>query len=187
MFPTSSSGSTTMGLPRGAFACWSSRSMSLLYCVIVLLLLHPTRLAALGSQPLVPEITTTQSTRNNRQLAAYKMNYYADPQLAWKIQMDDWSLDTANAVEQSPFNENILYITSKEAHLTVVSATDGKVLATRKPPTTSFGSNGDSVNWTVSCNSGIGFGELADGTQFMAYSIVFQPPEGSNNDTETKT
>jgi hypothetical protein len=150
--------------------------MSLLSCVIVLLL-HPTRAAALGIHQHPSELETLSKEGGRQLVTSYTLDYYSDPQLHWKTQMDSRTMDTGNVVEQSPFNDDILYITDKESHLTVMSATDGRVISVRKPETTSFNTEGQVERWTASCNSGIAFGEMADGTQFLAYSVVYQPPE----------
>ena len=94
--------------------------------------------------------------------------------------MDGFTLDDTNAVEHSPFDEDFLYITSKEAKLAVLSTRDGALLTTIQPEPTSLQMDDEAVDWTLSCNSGIAFGTFQDGSQYLVYTILEDPPAGSD-------
>ena len=89
-------------------------------------------------------------------------------------------MDDTNAVEHSPFDQDFLYITSKEATLAVLSTRDGALLTTIQPEPTSLQMDDEAVDWTLSCNSGIAFGTFQDGSQYLVYTILEDPPAGSD-------
>lgn len=81
----------------------------------------------------------------------------------WKHQLAAVSTGAFNVVEQSPNDDDILYVTTREASLLVLSALDGSILAEVEPP-----SNGADLL----CQSGVSFGVMADGSMFLAYTVM---------------
>ncbi len=94
-------------------------------------------------------------------------------------------LDSGNAVEQSPFHEEYIYVTTKQGNLAVLSATDGILLTTIQPATKSFLVEGEIFNGTITSSSGISFGYLEDRSQFLVYTVVDVPPAEIDGSSET--
>lgn len=105
----------------------------------------------------------------------YQIDYFNLPRRKWSIDLDTPNfsqLSKGNAVTLSPDNA-LLYITANNGKLTVLNAKDGS-------ERWSFTPSRSTNNTTVSCASGVYFGEHpVTGEEFAAYSIVDEDPEGS--------
>lgn len=114
------------------------------------------------------------------------INYFPQPELDWMVHLDE-KMDFGNAVVQSPFEENVLYVTTYSASLIALSSKDGDILATVNPTPISRSINDDKVQqWSMQCTSGISFATKASGENFLVYSIVDQPPEFAGIDFKPK-
>ena len=104
--------------------------------------------------------------------------YYDNPQLHWKIRLEaPATLDQGNAIVPSPYDDNLLYVTTSSGNLFVLSAVDGKTLWTYSPPEKSL-HNGDEV-WTTTCGSSVVFGNVDSVGKFLVYAVVDYPPGGT--------
>eukprot|EP00980_Cylindrotheca_fusiformis_P030998 scaffold25699_cov137-Cylindrotheca_fusiformis.AAC.2 len=110
-----------------------------------------------------------------RTLQQFSLNYYSQPKLEWMVRLDE-DIVEGNAVVQSPFDPDILYVVTHSGTLVVLSATDGQDLAKVNPTPSSSQDGGEGYIWSFHCNSGISFGETTSGENFLVYSIVDDPP-----------
>ena len=117
--------------------------------------------------------TAGRDTFNHRDLE--EITYLTEPQLSWMSSLNK-DVVQGNAVVQSPFNDDILYVTTHSGSLMVINSRNGKTLKT-VVPTARTESNGDGelVMWSMYSNSGISFGTTADGQDYLVYSIVDEP------------
>lgn len=162
---------------RGRWRRWSRPRNVAFFCA-AMLLLHP---ALTGAQDMQQQRRNAKDSFGRRRAISYKVNYYSNPQLLWKYQLDEHTIETANAVEPNPFNENIIYVTTREGSLVGLAANDGGVIAMIEPKRTSLVNEDEETGeWTTTCQSGMAFGVMEDGSQFLVYSVVDQPPEGSD-------
>lgn len=101
-----------------------------------------------------------------------KFQYHDTPRLLWKHQLAGVSLGPSNAVEQSPFDEEIIYITTQDATLVVLSTQDGSIVAEVSSPSRLGG--------IPSCQSGVSFGQLPNGSTFLIFTILRKTSATSN-------
>ena len=73
---------------------------------------------------------------------------------------------------ESPFDDEVLYITTHTGSLMVLSAKDGKILATVNPTPRPLTGNEHVDKFSMFSNSGIQFAETSSGGKFLVYSIV---------------
>jgi outer membrane protein assembly factor BamB len=126
--------------------------------------------------------TSSQSPKQQprRTQQGYSIDYHRNPQFHWMIRLeDDESLLHGNAIVQSPYDDNVVYVTTHSGKLVVLSAQDGSTIATVTPKPRSLTEDGKTDTWSANCSSGVTFGELKNGDKFVAYSINDVPPEGS--------
>lgn len=113
------------------------------------------------------------------QTEVLSIDYYDTPKFHWSVSIEGHNAYQDNAIVQSPFDDNILYVTTHQADFAVVSASDGYVKGVVGPTPRTFSEDGQLKQWTTTCHSGPIFGEFANGTQFMAYAVTDTPPAGS--------
>lgn len=125
--------------------------------------------------------STQQRQQQRRKLESYPDSafvYYDNPQLRWKIRLEaPATLDQGNAIVPSPYDDNLLYVTTSSGKLFVLSALDGKTLWTYSPPVKSM-HTGDEV-WTTTCGSSVVFGNVDSVGKFLVYAVVDYPPGGT--------
>lgn len=126
------------------------------------------------------------SSPSRRTLQQLTVNYYSQPELEWMVRLDEEMIQ-GNAVVQSPFDQDILYVVTHSGTLIVLAAKDGEALATVNPTPRSLTDNGQVYNWSLYSNSGIAFGKTLSGENFLVYSIVDDPPEMTDFVFEPKT
>jgi hypothetical protein len=149
------------------------------FCLLLLptCLAHPSDYLLRGQQ--TQERDTGQASRRAEQV----LEYYEEPQLEWMSQLEDGELQNAklakgNGIFASPFDDDLLYVTTQTGQLAVVSATDGTTLSTLYPTVrTSPTETGTSGRWKTTCQSGVSFGEVDVIGKFALYAIVDVPPE----------
>jgi hypothetical protein len=121
--------------------------------------------------------------QDRRRAVEQVLEYYEEPQLEWTSRLEDGKLQPAklargNAIMASPFDDDLLYITTQTGQLAVVSATNGTTLATIYPTVrTSPTGTGTIGRWKSTCRSGVTFGEVDVIGKFAIYAIVDEPPE----------
>jgi hypothetical protein len=157
------------------------------FCLLGLgLLLLPTCHAHPSDSSLRGQHTQLRDTRQGHRRAEQVLEYYSEePQLEWMSLLQDGKLETAklgrgNAIMASPFDDDLLYVTTKTGQLAVLSATNGTTLSTIYPTvrTTSPTDTGTPGGlWKTTCQSGVAFGEVDAIGKFALYAIVDEPPE----------
>jgi hypothetical protein len=108
--------------------------------------------------------------------------YYDFPKLKWSNTLegtgflgdDEAKLVTGNAVLCSP-DGTLIYVTLDNGALRVLSASDGTTRWSHTPEPLASG-------WSVTCNSGVYFGEMNDGQQYVVYAVVDVPPDTGRED-----
>ena len=135
--------------------------------------------------PLFQNASSIPRTNDNdlssrRELRNFNITYYSKPKLNWMVNLEQEVIQ-GNAVVQSPFDEDFLYVTSYSGTLTVISAKTGKILESLRPkPRALSKASGEVVDWALYSNSGISFGKMPSGETFLVYSIVDEPPQMSD-------
>ena len=157
---------------------WSS-SFGLL--LLPICLAHPSDSLLRGQQ------TQKRDLRQDRRRVDQALDYSDEPQLEWMSRLkDDESQKSAklgigNGIFASPFNDDLLYVTTETGQLAVISATNGTTLSTLYPTVrTSPTETGTSGRWKITCQSGVTFGEVDQVGKFALYAIVDEPPEGTD-------
>jgi hypothetical protein len=108
--------------------------------------------------------------------------YYDFPKLKWSTTLEgtgffgaeEAKLATGNAVLSSP-DGAFVYVTLDNGALRVLSAHDGRTRWTHTPELLASG-------WSVTCNSGVYFGEMKNGQQYVVYAVVDVPPDTGKED-----
>jgi hypothetical protein len=109
-------------------------------------------------------------------------NYFDEPLQKWTAQIDGTGstfgsqISKGNAVTVSPDGASI-YVTLNDGRLEVLSANDGSRRWGYEPTPLDGG-------WTVSCKSGVSFGEKADG-KYAVYAIIDVPPAQSGMESQS--
>jgi len=128
-----------------------------------------------------------------------QLHYLEQPDLLWKTRLVGMSVNALNAIEQSPIDDEILYVTTYSATLVVLSATNGSILAEVTPPPVpsppAFSSHSSTKDFSttsttttyMTCRSGMAFGTMSDGSQFLVYTITDKvvTPNYNHNGTST--
>ena len=132
--------------------------------------------------------TATRAMLTDRQLVRQTVDYYSSPELEWMARLpDNDDLFPGNAIVPSPFNEDILYITTLPGKLLVISAKNGSVLASIQPDRRTHNGGGIAETFGMYSSSGVAFGQLESGDHFLVYSIRDEPPPDSASTTGPKT
>ena len=118
---------------------------------------------------------TGQPTFQRPWSSSYDLDYYSYPQLHWKSKLEGSTLEADNSVEHSPFDDDFIYITTKEANLLVLSASNGTLLTTISPSSMTTNENSTNIDPTTYCKSGMAFGTLNDGSPFLIFAVVDEP------------
>jgi hypothetical protein len=120
-----------------------------------------------------------QALCNTRQdLQRFSIDY-KNPSLHWMTRLQGEQLSQGNAIVQSPYNPNILYVTTHSGTLVALSLSNGSVITSVSLPSRVITEDSGTETWTLHCNSGISFGELHGGGKFLVYSVQDTPPEDS--------
>lgn len=111
-------------------------------------------------------------------------DYYDMPKLKWATTLYgtgsfgvDAQLGKGNAVVSSP-DGVLVYVTLDNGNLHTLSAHDGKPLWSYTPQPLSTG-------WSVTCSSGVYFGEMRNGDQYAVYAVIDVPPEDDEQDVSS--
>ena len=101
-------------------------------------------------------------------------NYFDEAMIKWNVTLAlGGRLGSGNAVTPSP-DGGLIYITRADGRLDVIQASDGSPVSDFTPQPTESG-------WTVTCSSGVYFGNLF-GNEYAAYAVIDTPPTGSGFD-----
>ena len=112
----------------------------------------------------------------------FHFQYLERPELHWKQQLAGMSVGIFNVIEQSPIDENILYMTTYGATLVVLSALDGSILSELTPPSNASTSSFTTTSYVTSCRSGISFGVMPNGSVFLVYTVTDSSKSNDSND-----
>jgi hypothetical protein len=108
--------------------------------------------------------------------------YYDFPKLKWSTTLEgtgffgdkEANIATGNAVLSSP-DGVLVYVTLDNGALRVLSAHDGTTRWSYTPERLASG-------WSVTCNSGVYFGEMENGQQYVVYAVIDVPPDTGRED-----
>ena len=117
---------------------------------------------------------TGQAAQQRPRSTSYGLDYFSFPQLYWKSRLEGSTVDSGNSVEHSPFDDDYIYITTKEANLFVLSAINGTTLTTITPSSITINGNSATIDHTTYCQSGISFGTL-NNAPFLIYAVIDEP------------
>ena len=111
----------------------------------------------------------------HRRAADQSLYYYDSPQLEWETTIDG-TMEDGNAIVPSPFDEEILYVTTRHGALKILSASNGTVIDSISPPLlASKDVSGKTVTWGMHCKCAVAFGETQTG-KFLVFAVVDEPP-----------
>jgi hypothetical protein len=108
--------------------------------------------------------------------------YYDIPKLKWSTTLEgtgffgeeEAKLATGNAVLSSP-DGALVYVTLDNGAVRVLSAHDGSSRWSHTPEPLASG-------WSITCNSGVYFGEMQNGQKYVVYAVVDVPPDTGKED-----
>ena len=109
------------------------------------------------SLPGVSKPPSSSSSSNN-------IDHFELPALRWmSLLPDEEEFLEGNTIKVSPFDESILYATSRTGNLLVVSAITGSTIDTVKPSPRTLTEDGMTSTWSIYSNSGLTFGSYPIG------------------------
>jgi hypothetical protein len=106
----------------------------------------------------LPGVSRPQSSSSSN------IDHFELPTLRWmNLLPDDEEFLEGNTIKVSPFDESILYATSRTGNLLVLSAITGSTIETVKPSPRTLTEDGMTSTWSIYSNSGLTFGSYPIG------------------------
>ena len=107
-----------------------------------------------------PGVSKPQSSSSS----SNDIDHFELPALRWmSLLPDEEEFLEGNTIKVSPFDESVLYATSRTGNLLVVSAITGSTIDTVKPSPRTLTEDGMTSTWSIYSNSGLTFGSYPIG------------------------
>mmetsp|Transcript_9790 Transcript_9790/g.24380 ORF Transcript_9790/g.24380 Transcript_9790/m.24380 type:complete len:819 (-) Transcript_9790:107-2563(-) len=159
---------------------------SFLFWLITLVLVFPPVLA-LRVQEATKDQTVTLKEQHRRFLqnggssSAPSLNYLELPTSLWTSKDDNDSFLKGNAIRVSPFDKDVLYATNHAGQLRVMSATNGKSIATVSPAPRTLTEEGTTSTWSIYSTSGMSFGSFPESKKVSTEDESASDSDGYND------
>eukprot|EP00934_Nitzschia_sp_Nitz4_P000478 Nitzschia sp. Nitz4//scaffold8_size234185//216945//219072//NITZ4_001303-RA/size234185-processed-gene-0.409-mRNA-1//-1//CDS//3329559944//478//frame0 len=125
---------------------------------------------------LCASFVEAQDSQHMRQLdTATAIEYWTTPRLAWKMDLEGYTLNRTQSVTQDPWNDDVVYVSTAEGDVVILSASDGTIKDILAPSPRFIVSNGTITQGNLMSQSGLVFGVLPDNTKFLAYTVIDVP------------